>query len=156
MAQNEYRVYENPTDNPDYVPPEQVSLEQDAPDDNAAEHKTKRKSKRNFSVSPLVENPSTVTLTADNTQADIIEKVSINILITDKSFHSFAPAQVQQREYRTELIDKGKNISFSSVVERVQDNITYGSSGGNVRFDENNNLVDGSYVLTYRGGVPKG
>lgn len=31
-----------------------------------------------------------------------------------------------------------------------------GSSGGNVRFDENNNLVDGSYVLTYRGGVPKG
>ena len=103
-----------------------------------------------------MENPSTVTLTADNTQADIIEKVSINILITDKSFHSFAPAQVQQREYRTELIDKGKNISFSSVVERVQDNITYGSSGGNVRFDENNNLVDGSYVLTYRGGVPKG
>lgn len=72
-----------------------------------------------------MENPSTVTLTADNTQADIIEKVSINILITDKSFHSFAPAQVQQREYRTELIDKGKNISFSSVVERVQDNITY-------------------------------
>ena len=75
-----------------------------------------------------MENPSTVTLTADNTQADIIEKVSINILITDKSFHSFAPAQVQQREYRTELIDKGKNISFSSVVERVQDNITYNLS----------------------------
>ena len=27
MAQNEYRVYENPTDNPDYVPSEQVSPE---------------------------------------------------------------------------------------------------------------------------------
>ena len=31
-----------------------------------------------------------------------------------------------------------------------------GSSGGYIRFDENNNLVDSSYVLTYRGGVPKG
>lgn len=30
------------------------------------------------------------------------------------------------------------------------------SGGGYIRFDENNNLVDSSYVLTYRGGVPKG
>ena len=122
MAQNEYRVYENPTDNPDYVSPEQVTPKQDAPDDNAAEHKPnksvpKKKSKCNFSVSPSAENPSTVTPTADNTRADTIEK--------------FTPAQAQEREDRIELIDKGKNISFSSVAERelygeiIRENISY-------------------------------
>ena len=136
MAQNEYRVYENPTDNPDYVSPEQDSPEMDAPVDNAAEHKPnksvpKKKSKRNFSVSPSAENPSTVTPTADNTRADTIEKLNINILNTDKSIHSFAPAQAQEREDRIELIDKGKNISFSSVAERelygeiIRENISY-------------------------------
>ncbi|MBS7368805.1 MAG: helix-turn-helix domain-containing protein, partial [Oscillospiraceae bacterium] len=77
MAQNEYRVYENPADNPDYVQHEQDSPEMDAPDDNAAEHKPnksvpKKKSKRVFSVSPSAENPSAVTPTEDNTQADTI------------------------------------------------------------------------------------
>ena len=136
MAQNEYRVYENPTDNPDYVSTKQDSPEMDAPVDNAAEHKPnksvpKKKSKRNFSVSPSAENPSTVTPTADNTRADTIEKLNINILNTDKSIHSFTPAQAQEREDRIELIDKGKNISFSSVAERelyseiIRENITY-------------------------------
>lgn len=136
MAQNEYRVYENPADNPDYVSTEQDSPEMDAPVDNAAEHKPnksvpKKKSKRNFSVTPSAENPSTVTPTADNTRADTIEKLNINILNTDKSIHSFTPAQAQEREDRIELIDKGKNISFSSVAERelyseiIRENISY-------------------------------
>ena len=136
MAQNEYRVYENPTDNPDYVSTEQDSPEMDAPVDNAAEHKPnksvpKKKSKCNFSVSPSAENPSTVTPSADNTRADTIEKLNINILNTDKSIHSFTPAQAQEREDRIELIDKGKNISFSSVAEReiygeiIRENISY-------------------------------
>ena len=136
MARNEYRVYENPTDNPDYVSTEQDSPEMDAPVDNAAEHKPnksvpKKKSKHNFSVTPSAENPSTVTPTADNTRADTIEKLNINILNTDKSIHSFTPAQAQEREDRIELIDKGKNISFSSVAERelygeiIRENISY-------------------------------
>ena len=136
MAQNEYRVYENPTDNPDYVPSEQDSPEKDAPDDNAAERKPnssapKIKRKRNFSVCPSAENPSTVTPTADKTQADTIEKLNINILNTDKSIHSFTSAQAQEREDRIELIDKGKNISFSSIAERelygeiIRENISY-------------------------------
>ena len=84
MVRNEYRVYENPADNPDYVPSEQVSPEQDAPDENAAEHKPnssapKIKKKRNFSVSPSAENPSTVTPTTDNPTADTIEKLNINM-----------------------------------------------------------------------------
>ena len=131
MAQNEYRVYENPTDNPDYVTSEQVSPEKDTPDDNAAERKPnksvpKKKSKRNFSVTPSAENPSTVTPTADNSQPDTIEKLN-----TDKSIHSFTPAQAQEREDRIELIDKGKNISFSSIAERelygeiIRENISY-------------------------------
>ena len=131
MAQNEYRVYENPTDNPDYVPSEQVSPEQDAPDEKPSRAVPKKKSKRNFSVTPSAENPSTVTPTADNTRADTIEKLNINILNTDKSIHSFTPAQAQEREDRIELIDKGKNISFSSVAERelyseiIRENISY-------------------------------
>ena len=131
MAQNEYRVYENPTDNPDYVSPEQVSPEQDAPDDNAAERKPKIKKKRNFSVCPSAENPLTVTPTADNSQADTIEKLNINILNTDKSIHSFTPAQAQEPADRIELIDKGKNYSSSSVAERelyseiIRENIRY-------------------------------
>lgn len=131
MAQNEYRVYENPTDNPDYVSPEKG-----APDDNAAEHKPnksvpKKKSKRNFSVSPLAENPSTVTPIADNTQADTIKKLNKNILNTDKSIHSFTPAQAQESEDRIGLIDKSKSISFSSVAEWelyseiIRENISY-------------------------------
>ena len=134
MAQNEYRVYENPTDNPDYVSTKQDSPEKGVTDDNAAGHKPnksvpKKKSKCNFYVSPSAENPSTVTPTADNTQSDTIEKLNINILNTDKSIHSFTPAQ--KREDRIELIDKGKNISFSSVAEReiygeiIRENITY-------------------------------
>lgn len=131
MAQNEYRVYENPTDNPDYVPSEQVSPEQDAPDEKPSRAVPKKKSKRNFSVCPSAEYPSTVTPTADNTRADTIEKLNINILNTDKSIHSFTPAQAQEREDRIELIDKGKNISFSSVAERelyseiIRENISY-------------------------------
>ena len=54
-----------------------------------------------------------------------------HILNTDKSIHSFIPAQAQEREDRIELIDKGKNISFSSVAERefyseiIRENICY-------------------------------
>ena len=131
MAQNEYRVYENPTDNPDYVPSEQVSPEQDDSDEKPSRAVPKIKRKRNFSVSPSEENPSTVTPTADNSTADTIEKLNINILNTDKSIHSFTPAQAQEREDRIELIDKGKKISFSSVAERelyseiIRENISY-------------------------------
>lgn len=129
MAQNEYRVYENPTDNPDYVSSEQVSPEQNVPNENAAEHKPKIKKKRNFSVCPSAENPSTVTPTADNTTADTIERLNKKILNTDKSIHSFTPAQ--EHEDKIELIDKGKNISFSSAAERelyseiIRENICY-------------------------------
>ncbi len=117
MAQNEYRVYENPADNPDYVS-----------DENVSENKpscVSRKSKRVFSVSPSAENPSAVTPTEDKTQADTIVKLNKNILNTNTSIHSFAPAD------RTELIDKGKNLSFSSAAERelcseiIRENICY-------------------------------
>lgn len=129
MSRNEYRVYENPADNPDYVPYEQVSPEQDAAAEKPSRSLPRKRS--SFSVSPSAENPSTVTPTTDNPTADTIEKLNINILNTDKSIHSFIPAQAQEREDRIELIDKGKNISFSSVAEReiygeiIRENISY-------------------------------
>ena len=115
MAQNEYRVYENPTDNPDYV--------SDAHDEKPSRSSSRKR--RSFSVSPSAENPSTGTPTAENTQAGTIIKLNKNISNTDKSIHSFTPAD------RTELIDKGKNLSFSSVAERelyseiIRENIHY-------------------------------
>lgn len=122
MAQNEYRVYENPADNPDYVP-----SEQNAPDDNAAQNKPKKNSKRNFFVSPSAENPQAVTPTAGNTQADTIIKLNKNILNTDASIHSFTPAQ--EREDRTELPDKGRKVSSAAerelYSEIIRENICF-------------------------------
>ena len=79
MARNEYRVYENPTDNPDYVSPEQVSPEQDAPDEKPSRAVPKKKSKRNFSVSPSAENPSTVTPTNQFTHSLLRKRRSVRI-----------------------------------------------------------------------------
>ncbi|MBS7370630.1 MAG: helix-turn-helix domain-containing protein, partial [Oscillospiraceae bacterium] len=78
MARNEYIVYENPAENPDYIPPDRTTPdrttpEQTTPENNAAAKKAKKsapKKKRVFSVSPSAENPSAVSPTADNTQAD--------------------------------------------------------------------------------------
>lgn len=105
MAQNEYRVYEDPTDNPDYVPSENVS------ENNTGS--SSRRSRRDFSVSPSAEKPSPVTPKTDKTQADNIIKSNKNILNTDKSIHSFTPAD------RNEMIDKS-SPSFSSAAEREQ------------------------------------
>ena len=132
MAQNEYLVYENPTDNPDFVP-----AEQDAPDENAAEHKPsisapKKNRKAHFSVSPSAEKPLTENPLTDNPETDTIIKLNNNILNTNKSINSFTPAP-QEREDRIELIDSHSkdNISLSSVEERelyreiICDNINF-------------------------------
>ena len=124
MAKNEYIVYENPADNPDYVP-----SEENAPANNAAAKKPKKsapKKKRVFSVSSSAENPSTVTPTADNTQADTIEKLNKNILNTNKSIHSFTPAQA--REDGIGLSDESRNLSVSQweqYSEIIRENIRY-------------------------------
>ena len=149
MAQNEYRVYENPADNPDFVqpeqvspeqiPPEQVSPEQVSPEQDAPDEKPSRavpRKRSTFSVSPSAENPSTVTPKTDNTQADTIIKLNKKILNTEKSIHSFTPAQAQDSEDRIDLIDKSKNIS--SVAERefygeiIRENICYEKYARNI------------------------
>lgn len=131
MAQNEYRVYEDPTENPDYVP-----------DENDSENKpgcVSRKSRRDFSVSPSAEKPSTVTPKTDNTQADTIIKLNKNKIKPDKSNHSFTPAD------RNELTDKSKNISSAAEREQyseiIRENICYEekyahSSGDSQQVDE--------------------
>ena len=61
-------------------------------------------------------------------------------LYEDDSFTMFADGLVRYDEDAVWLLnDEGSSVG-----------------GGYIRFDENNNLVDSSYVLTYRGGVPKG
>ena len=122
MAQNEYIVYENPADNPDYIP-----SKEDAPANNAAAKKPKKsapKKKRVFSVSPSAENPQAVTPSADNTQADTIEKLNINILNTDKSIHSFTPAQA--REDGNGLNDESKSVAeWELYSEIIRENIRF-------------------------------
>lgn len=122
MAKNEYIVYENPADNPDYIP-----SEEDAPANNAAAKKPKKsapKKKRVFSVSPSAENPQAVTPSADNTQADTIEKLNINILNTDKSIHSFTPALT--REEGIGANDESKSVAeWELYSEIIRENIRY-------------------------------
>ncbi len=132
MARNEYIVYENPAENPDYIPPEQTTPEQttpeqNAPENNAAAKKPKKsapKKKHVFSVSPSAENPSAVSPTADNTQADTFIELNKNISNTDKSIHSFTPAQARGNGIGAK--DKSKSgDEWELFSELIRGNIRY-------------------------------
>ena len=114
MAQNEYFVYENPSDNPDFV-------SADTNDTTADESKKQSLSmpkncrKANFYLSPstdkpLAENPST-----DNPATDTIIKLNNNILNIKKSNHSFNPPQECGECDRNERNDTQTQNDFSVI-----------------------------------------
>ena len=76
MARNEYRVYESPADNHDFVLEEQKTAEK--PMQKGTEPKKKRKESQ--SVYPSAENPPADKSAADNPEADTIQKLNNNIL----------------------------------------------------------------------------
>ncbi len=127
MAQNEYLVYENPTDNPDFVPEETAeTAEENQPRRSVKTHRT-----AHFSVSPSAENPQAVTPQTEEPETDTFIKLNKKILNTNTSIHSFSPAP--QSEDRSEPREKHSkdNIPLSSVGERelyteiICDNINF-------------------------------
>ena len=126
MAQNEYLVYENPTDNPDFVPEETA----ETAEENQPSRSAKNPHMAHFSVSPSAENPRAVTPQTEEPETDTFIKLNKKILNTNTSIHSFSPAT--QSEERSEPREKhSKNISLSSVGERelyteiICDNINF-------------------------------
>lgn len=100
MAQNEYLVYENPTDNPDFVPEETAeTAEENQPRRSVKTHRT-----AHFSVSPSAENPQAVTPQTEEPETDTFIKLNKKILNTNTSIHSFSPAP--QSEDRSEPREK--------------------------------------------------
>lgn len=92
MARNEYRVYESPADNPDFVSEEQKTAENPAEKPMQKGTAPKKKRKESQSVYPSAENPPADKSAADNPEAETIQKLNNNILNTDQSIHSFNPA----------------------------------------------------------------
>ncbi len=132
MAQNEYLVYENPQDNPDYVPDDQSVSAPNVSENKPSISASKKHCKEHFSVSPSTEKPLTKNPLTDNPEADTIIKLNNNILNTNKSIHSFITPE-EERDDKIELIDSYSkdNISIASFGERelyrqtICDNINF-------------------------------
>ena len=122
MSVNEYLVYENPRENPDYVPDEDFA---DAFVGGAAATKndveTVEKSvenpekTENFSLSPSTEKPLSENPPTVNRGAVSINKLNKNLFNTEKSNHS---NHAHTREDRIDLIGNSKTtVRYSSLDE---------------------------------------
>ncbi len=136
MSVNEYLVYENPQENPDYVPDEDFAnafVGGAAVEENSVE--TAEKSVENsektedFSLKPLTEKPSAENPSTVNRGAVSINKLNKNLFITEKSNHS---NHARTREDRIDLIGNSQtNVRYSSLVEweemhdRISENIEF-------------------------------
>lgn len=141
MSVNEYLVYENPSENPDYVPDENfedafvggtsvmngdVEAVEKAVEstEKSTDEKTKTAdfSRKPSAEKPRSENPSTV-----NAQAVSINKLNTKKSSIKKSINSFNHA----REDRIDLIENSQNIRYSSLDEweemhdRISENIEF-------------------------------
>ena len=127
MAENEYRVYENPEQNPDYIsdrtenaPTESTEQTSSAKSDNGAVLSSPS------TDLPLAENPSTV-----KTSAGTFNKLNKKILKTKKSNHShLRAARVNDGNDRTELSDQKTIFSISEreyYENVIRENIDYSS-----------------------------
>ena len=145
MSVNEYLVYENPQENPDYIPDEDfadafaggVSVEENIVEaveksvensENSSSEKAKSAvfSSKPSAGKPLSENPSAV-----NHGAVSINKLNKNLFITEKSNHS---NHARAREDRLDLIENSQtNVCYSSLGEweemhdRISENIEFNS-----------------------------
>lgn len=143
MSVNEYLVYENPAENPAYVPDEQT---EELPAANAPDYvepapksvksSPKRRKSASFSVSPSADLPSAEKPSTVNADAATISKLNKNKLYTEKSNHSVNRAP---REDGIDLIDASQtNVCFSSVNEwegyheLISENINYSRFAGDI------------------------
>ena len=143
MSVNEYLVYENPQENPDYVPDEDfadVFVGGAAVEENSAEavEKSVENPKNSssdkaksavFSSEPLTGKPSAENPSTVNRGAVSINKLNKNLFITEKSNHS---NHARTREDRIDLIGYSQtNVRYSSLEEweemhdRISENIEF-------------------------------
>lgn len=104
MAQNEYLVYDNPTDNPGFVPEETAEAAEETKPGCSA----KKPQKTNFFVSPSAENPQAATSQTEKPETDTFIISNKNILNTNTSIHSISPAA--QAEDRNKPREKHSKI----------------------------------------------
>lgn len=141
MSVNEYLVYENPQENPDYIPDEDfadafaggVSVEENIVEaveksvENSSSEKAKSAvfSSKPSAGKPLSENPSAV-----NHGAVSINKLNKNLFITEKSINSFTSAQARKRTGMNEGISEKQHICSLDEWRRCYDVIS-----GNIEYD---------------------
>lgn len=144
MSVNEYLVYENPRENPDYVPDENfadsfvggISVEENIVEaveksvenpENSSSEKAKSAvfSSKPSAGNPLPENPSAV-----NHGAVSINKLNKNLFITEKSINSFTSAQARKRTGLNEGISEKQHICSLDEWRRCYDVIS-----GNIEYD---------------------
>lgn len=150
MSVNEYLVYENPRENPDYIP--DVDFENafvggaattkndvetvEKPVENSAEFPVKKANSENFSLTPLTEKPLSGNPSTVNRGAVSINKLNKNLFNTEKSINSFSPADNEccpvrwVRTGRNEMIFHKQHICSLDEWRRCYDVIS-----GNIDFD---------------------
>ncbi len=137
MSVNEYLVYENPRENPDYVPDEDFEdafvggaseVDSDVDTVENSEKSTEERTKSaDFSRKPSAEKPLSGNPPTENAQAVSINKLNTKISSIKKSINSFNHA----REDRIDLIGNSQNIRYSSLEEweemhdRISENIEF-------------------------------
>lgn len=110
MAQNEYRVYENPDQNPDYACEKSEEVAAESAEQTLSEKSGREEILRSPSTDlPSAENPSTV-----KNPTATFNKLNKKILNTKKSIHShLRAARVRDGNDRTELSDNKTIFSFA-------------------------------------------
>ncbi|MCM1167646.1 MAG: helix-turn-helix domain-containing protein [Ruminococcus sp.] len=145
MSVNEYLVYENPRDNPDYDPDEDfanafvggVSADKgdvetvEKPVENSEKSCAKKAKSEDFSRKPLADKPLSEKPSTVNRGAVSINKLNKNLLNTEKSNHS---NHARKRADRIDLIGNSQtNACYSSLEEweemhdRISENIEFES-----------------------------
>lgn len=143
MSVNEYLVYENPRENPDYVPDEDfadafvggISVEKNNVEtvEKSVEKPKNSSSKKGkaavFSSEPSAGNPLSEIPSTVNHGAVSINKLNKNLFITEKSNHS---NHARARKDRVDLIENLQtNVRYSSLDEweemhdRISENIEF-------------------------------
>ena len=117
MARNEYRVYESPADNPDFVSEEQKTAENSAEKPMQKGTTPKKKRKESQSVYPSAENPPADKSAADNPEADTIQKLNNEkgYNLKSKAYIFVKPILLNEKEAIDEAIETARYCAENNV-----------------------------------------
>lgn len=144
MSVNEYLVYENPQENPDYVPDEDfanafvgsTAVEKKDVEtvektvENIEKSSVKTANSEDFSLTPSTEKPLSGNPSTVSRGSVSINKLNKNLFITEKSINSFTSAQARKRTGLNEGISEKQHICSLDEWRRCYDVIS-----GNIEYD---------------------